>query len=158
MKKIIIGIALLGSSSLALAGAAGGGGCGWGQMLFEGQSGPAPHVLGETTNVTTGNNTFGMTTGTNGCDTSGKLSYNGKSLLVSIMGEFSEDVARGDGEALNAIAVMYGIEKSDRAAFSKLMHENFTKLFPSESVTAEEVMTSMNEILKADARLAKYVA
>jgi hypothetical protein len=158
MKKTILSIALLGASSLAFAEAPGGPDCGWGNMLFEGQSGIGPHILATTTNGTSGNKTFGMTTGTNGCNANGKLSYGGKSLVGSIMGEFSEDVARGDGEALNAVAVMYGIEQSDRAAFSKLMHENFTTLFPSESVTAEEVMVSMNEILKADARLAKYVA
>ncbi|MFC1589504.1 DUF3015 domain-containing protein [Pseudomonadota bacterium] len=159
MKKTIISIALLSASSSVLAVAPGGSGCGWGNMLFEGQSGPAPHVLGATTNdALTGNATFGMTTGTNGCDTSGSLSYNGESLLASIMNEFSEDVARGEGEALNAIAVMYGVEQQDRASFASAMHANFQTIFPSEDVTAAEVMASMNEIMKADAKLAKYVA
>ena len=45
MKKIIAGLFLLGSSSVAFADAAGGPNCGWGNMLFEGQSGPAPHIL-----------------------------------------------------------------------------------------------------------------
>lgn len=158
MKKTIISIALLGSSSVAFAASPGGPNCGWGNMLFEGQSGLGPHILATTTNGTSGNKTFGMTTGTNGCSADGKLTYGGSSLISSIMGEFSEDVARGDGEALNAVAVMYGIDQADRAAFTQVMHENFTTLFPSESVTAEEVMTSMNAIMKSDARLAKYVA
>ena len=158
MKKTIISIALLGSSSLAFAEAPGGPDCGWGNMLFEGQSGIGPHILATTTNGTSGNKTFGMTTGTNGCSANGKLTYGGKSLISSIMNELTEDVARGNGEALNAVAVMYGVEQSDRAAFSQAMHENFTALFPSENVTAEEVMTSMNEVMKADARLAKYVS
>jgi len=158
MKKTIISIALLGSSSLAFAEAPGGPNCGWGNMFFDGQAGIGPHFLASSTNGTSGNATFGMTTGTNGCSADGKLTYGGKSLLGSIMGEFSEDVARGDGEALNAVAVMYGIDQADRAAFAKLMHENFTALFPSETVTAEEVMTSMNEIMKADAKMSKYVA
>jgi len=79
-------------------------------------------------------------------------------MISSIMGEFSEDVARGEGEALNAVAVMYGVEQADRNLFATTMHQNFKTLFPSENVTAEEVMTSMNEIMKADARLSKYVA
>lgn len=158
MKKTIISIALLGLSSTAMADAPGGPNCGWGNMLFEGQAGMAPHFLATTTNGTSGNATFGMTSGTNGCSVDGKLTYGGKSLLGSIMGEFSEDVARGEGEALNAVAVMYGIEQEDRASFATAMHTNFQTLFPSENVTADEVMASMNEIMKADAKLAKYVA
>ncbi|MDA3869836.1 MAG: DUF3015 domain-containing protein [Gammaproteobacteria bacterium] len=158
MKKTIISIALLGFSASAMAEAPGGPNCGWGNMLFEDQAGIAPHFLATTTNGTSGNATFGMTTGTNGCSVDGKLTYGGKSLLGSIMGEFSEDVARGEGEALNAVAVMYGIEQEDRASFATAMHTNFQTLFPSENVTADEVMASMNEIMKANAQLAKYVA
>lgn len=158
MKKTMISIALLGFSASAMAEAPGGPNCGWGNMLFDGQAGIAPHFLASTTNGTSGNATFGMTTGSNGCSVDGKITYGGKSLLGSIMGEFSEDVARGEGEALNAVAVMYGVEQQDRAAFAAAMHTNFQTLFPSENVTADEVMASMNEIMKADAQLAKYVA
>ena len=38
------------------------------------------------------------------------------------------------------------------------MHENLTTLFPSEDVTAEEMMASIEEVMKADATLSKYVA
>jgi len=158
MKKIITGLVLLSASSMANAGAAGGDSCGWGNMLFEGQSGPAPHILAATTNATSGNNTFGMTTGTNGCSTTGKLSYSGKNVVSSIMGEFSEDVARGHGDALNTVAVVYGVNESDRATFAKVMHENFAVIFPNENVTADDMMANMETVMKADARLAKYAS
>ncbi|MCG6936839.1 MAG: DUF3015 domain-containing protein [Gammaproteobacteria bacterium] len=158
MKQLVTGLILLGASSVAFAEAAGGPGCGWGNMLFEGQSGPAPHILGATTNATSGNNTFGMTSGTNGCSTSGKLTYSGKNVVSSIMGEFSEDVARGEGDALNAVAVVYGIEQPDRETFANVMHENFSVIFPNENITADEMMASIEEVMKADARLSKYVS
>jgi Protein of unknown function (DUF3015) len=159
MKKIIAGLVLISASSVANAGAAGGdGGCGWGNALFKGQSGVASHVLAATTNATSGNNTFGMTTGTNGCSTSGKLGYGGTSVVSSIMDEFSEDVARGEGDALDTVAVVYGIEVQDRNTFAKVMHENFTTLFPNEDVTAEEMIASIEEVMKNDATLSKYVA
>ena len=158
MKKIIAGLALLSVSSVAAAVSAGGEGCGWGQALFTGSSGTPSHVLAATTNPLTGNNTFGMTTGTNGCSTTGTLSYGGKSVVSSIMNEFSEDVARGEGDALNTVAVVYGVAPEDRDTFASVMHENFTTLFPSEDVTADEMMTSIEEIMKADATLSKYVA
>ena len=158
MKKVIAGIMLLGASSVAMAEAPGGPNCGWGNMLFDGQSGIGPHFLASTTNGTSGNNTFGMTSGTNGCETSGTLTYGGKSMISSIMGEFTEDVAGGEGDALNAVAVIYGVEPQDRAAFAQVMHENFTVIFPSEAVTADEMMASIESDMKADPRLAKYVA
>ena len=159
MKKIIVGLVLISASSVANAGAAGGdGGCGWGQALFKGQSGTASHVLAGITNASTGNNTFGMTTGTNGCSVTGTLGYGGQSVVSSIMDEFSEDVARGEGDAIDTVAVVYGVDVQDRDTFAKVMHENFTTLFPSEDVTAEDMMASIEEIMKADATLSKYIA
>ena len=158
MKKIIAGLVLISASSVANAGAAGGSGCGWGQALFDGQSGTATHVLAGITNASTGNNTFGMTTGTNGCTTNGTLSYGGQSVVSSIMNEFSEDVARGEGDALDTVAIVYGVEANDRDTFAKVMHKNFTTLFPSEDVTAEEMMSSIEDLMKSDATLSKYVA
>jgi len=163
MKKIIAGLVIIGASTLsttASAGVAAGGaaGCGWGNALFKGQSGMPSHVIAGLTNVTFGNQTFGMTTGTNGCTTDGALGYGGQSVVSSIMDEFSEDVARGEGDAMNTVAVVYGVEANDRDAFAKTMHENFSTLFPSENVTADELMTSIEEVMKADATLSKYVA
>ncbi len=157
MKKIITGLVLLTASSSAMAVAPGGPGCGWGNMLFEGQSGPI-HFLATTTNGTSGNKTFGMTTGTNGCSMNGSLTYGGKSMISSIMGEFTEDVARGQGDALDTVAVIYGVDKQDRDTFAKVMHENFAVIFPNENITADDMMASIEEIMKADAKLAKYVA
>ncbi|WP_421711940.1 DUF3015 family protein [Alcanivorax sp.] len=69
MKKTLIAATLLGASTSAMAVAPGGPGCGWGNMLFEGNSGLPMHLLATIVNGTSGNATFGMTTGTNGCDT-----------------------------------------------------------------------------------------
>ncbi|MGB0221618.1 MAG: DUF3015 family protein, partial [Sinimarinibacterium flocculans] len=61
MKKLITGAVLLGAASTASAVAPGGPNCGWGNMLFAGQSGIVYHFLASTTNGTSSNNTFGMT-------------------------------------------------------------------------------------------------
>ncbi len=158
MKKTIAGLALLSVSSVSMAEAPGGPNCGWGNMLFEGQTGLGAHIIASITNGTSGNNTFGMTTGTNGCSTSGTLTYGGKSMVSSIMGEFSEDVAAGEGDAMDTVAVIYGVEKQDRAIFARVMHENFAVIFPSEDVTADEMIASIEQVMKADETLAKYIA
>ena len=157
MKKLLIASTLLMSTSV-LAEAPGSATCGWGNMLFKGQSGTPSHVLAATTNGSTGNNTIGMTFGTNGCSTKGKLSYGGKEMIdVSmIMDEFSEDVARGNGEALTAVAVSLGVVEADRALFKATMHDNFNAIFPSENATTEHVVSTMFTLMKNDTALVKY--
>jgi hypothetical protein len=98
-----------------------------------------------------------MTTGTNGCSTSGTLGYGGASAVSAIMNEFSEDVARGEGDALNTVAVLYGVEPADRDTFAQVMHENFAIIFPSEDVTADEMIASIEEVMKADPVLSRYI-
>jgi hypothetical protein len=154
-------VAVLASMSLgAHAAAAGGNGCGWGNMLFEGQSGMAPHFLATTTNGTSGNATFGMTSGTNGCSTNGTLTYGGKPMLVlsSIMDELSEDMAKGEGEALTTYAVALGVKPEDRAHFAQVTHQHFSDIFTSASATDAEVHAATLAVMKQDARLAQYAS
>jgi len=157
MKKLLIASTLLMSTSV-LADSPGSQTCGWGNMLFKGQSGTPSHVLAATTNGSTGNNTFGMTFGTNGCSTNGTLTYGGKEMIdVSmIMDEFSEDVARGNGEALTAVAVSLGVVEEDRALFKATMHNNFNSIFSSENVTTEHVVSTMFTLMKNNSELVKY--
>lgn len=161
LKRTLITVALVAGSSQAMAEAAGGNNCGWGQMLFEGKSGTPVHVLAITTNGSTGNNTFGVSSGTNGCSGNGKLVYGGKEWMgadMAFMNEFTEDAAKGHGDALTAVAVNIGIEQEDRAVFAEAMHQNFSTIFTSEKVTAEEVLANMVKVMKANERLSKYVA
>lgn len=160
MKKLLIGSVLLCSSSLTLAVAPGGPDCGWGNMLFDGQSGLPAHIVASVTNGTSGNATFGMTTGTNGCSADGALSYGGKALvnLSAVMDEFATDAAQGGGEAMTAVAVSMGIAPEDRGHFADVIHGNFEAIFESADVTAEQVFNNIVSIMKSDARLSKYAA
>ena len=163
MTKQLLGKGLLlGVLSIASAGvfadAAGGNGCGWGNMVFEGQRGFVPHILATTTNGTSGNATFGMTSGTNGCDTSVKLGYGGRSLFAmnGMLDNIAEDMAQGQGEALDAYATLLGIEQQDRAHFAQVTHKHFGEIFASESATGEQVLAATLEVMSRDERLARY--
>ncbi|HBX54306.1 DUF3015 domain-containing protein [Pseudomonas sp. UBA2684] len=156
-KGLIFG--LLSAASLAAqADQAGGGGCGWGNMLFEGQRGLVPHLLATTTNGTSGNATFGLTSGTNGCDSGVKLGYGGRSLLAmnGMLDSIAEDMAQGQGEALDAYATLLGIEAADRAHFAKVTHENFGSIFSAADVTSEHVLAATLDVMSRDAQLARY--
>ena len=158
MKKTLLAAALLGASVGAQANAPGGPGCGWGNMLFEGKSGLPIHLLATITDGTSGNATFGMTSGTNGCDTSLPLAYNGRSLLsmTGVLEEVAHDTAVGEGEALTALSVSMGVPAEERTYFNQVMHQNFAVIFPREDVTAAEVMQNIQAVMKADEKLAKY--
>jgi len=158
MKKLIAGMILMGASSAALAVGPGGPNCGWGNMLFEGKTGVVSHVLALTTNGSTYNDVLGMTFGTNGCSVSEPLTYGSEEMVSAVMDELSSDVAQGHGEALNAVAVSMGIEAGDRAEFAKAAHENFEVIFPSENVTAKEVVAALTGVMKTNTRLSKYTA
>ncbi|HEX6590590.1 MAG TPA: DUF3015 domain-containing protein [Moraxellaceae bacterium] len=159
MKKLILAAALLGTSFVAHAEAPGGPGCGWGNMLFAGHSGLPVHLLATIVNGTSGNATFGMTTGTNGCSTSAKLTYNGKSLLAmnGVLEEVAQDMAAGQGEALTALSVSMGIPTEERTHFNAVMHENFSAIFTSKDVTAGEVADNITAVMEKDAKLAKFI-
>lgn len=157
MKRLIFAVVLGISSSAAMADSASN--CGWGSMLFDGQSGKPSNILAMTTNGSTGNNTIGVTSGTNGCD-GGTIQYGGKEMVKvgAVMDEFSEDVARGDGEVLTAVAVTLGVSPADRGYFKQTMQSNFTTIFPTDNVTQEEVLANMWQVLGQDERLAQYIS
>lgn len=158
MKRILLGTLFAAVSINAMAEAPGGPNCGWGNLLFEGQRGTPAHFLASTTNGTSGNATFGMTSGTNGCSTKGALTYGGKSWLAmnGTMNELSEDMAQGKGEALTTYAVVLGVAPEDRAYFSTVTHQHFQQIFSSADATVESVHNNTLAVLKSDPRLAKY--
>jgi hypothetical protein len=153
MKKLIAGAMLIGASTLAFAQP----GCGVGSMVWKGQSGIAPHVLAATTNGTSGNQTFGMTTGTLGCETSQSV----QSMAIymdSNVDKVARDMSRGAGENLDTLAVLLGVDEADRDSFRKVLQDNFATIFPSSETTSGEAVDAIVALLESDQSLSKYVA
>ena len=134
-------------------------GCGLGTMLFEGQKGIAPQILAVTTNGTSGNQTFGITSGTLGCTQDGVVRPPAevKVLLMSSLDSLAADVARGEGETLRSLAVLMAIEETDQPRFFTSLQDNFVRIFPTENVTADEVITAIDAVLAEDVVLSRYV-
>lgn len=134
-------------------------GCGVGTILFEGQQGVAPQVLAVTTNGIYGNGTFGITSGTLGCNSDGVVASPAAVRLVtaSSLDVLSAEVAQGEGETLDAIGVLFGVEEADRAHFKTAMKNNFDTVFASADVTADDVVAGMTEVMVADVVLQKYL-
>lgn len=136
------------------------GGCGWGSKLFTGQRGIAPQVLAVTTNGTSGNQTFGITSGTSGCTQDGLVTSTWKTaaFIDGNMNKLALDISRGQGESLSSLAALVGVEAKDSARFNGALQQNFASIFSSAEVTSGDVAAAMKTVLANDAELARYSA
>jgi hypothetical protein len=158
MKKIVVGTLMLVAASGAFAEDSKGPGCGWGTMLWDGKTGKPAHVMGATTNMTSGNATFGMSSGTNGCDASTTIHYGGTPLFaMHNMDGLAQDIAKGDGETLSTYASIMNIEPQDMAHFKSALQANYVEIYPASGTTSDQVVASIESIMAKDETLAKYV-
>ncbi len=136
------------------------GTCGWGSKLFAGQRGIAPQVLAVTTNGSTGNQTFAITSGTSGCTQDGVVSTNWKTaaFIDGNMNKLALDISRGQGESLSSLASLVGVDAQDSAKFNLALQQNFTTIFSSADVTSTDVAKAMKGVLANDAELSRYSA
>jgi hypothetical protein len=161
MKKLVTVlsvVAVLPTAAMA-AGENNVGSCGWGTKLFDGQSGVIPQALAATTNGTSGNQTFAITSGTSGCTQDGAIRSNWKTAMF-IDGnkeKLARDISTGRGEALDSLAHLLGVEAQDRAAFDQVTKDNLARIFPSEGASTEQVVVALREVLASDARLGRYI-
>lgn len=161
MKKLIAVLSLAVAFPTAVMAAQDNvGGCGVGSMIFKGQSGVGPQVLAVTTNGISGNQTFGISTGTLGCTQDGTVHSNMKTALFidSNKDKLARDMSVGSGETLAALAHLLGVESQDQVAFNRLTKDNMARIFTSESVATEQVIVALREVLASDATLSRYQA
>jgi hypothetical protein len=155
MKKLLIGVIITTASTLALADS--DTGCGVGSMIFKGQSGIAPHVLAATTNGSFGNQTFGMTFGTLGCNANAPITSMAM-YMNNNMDNIAKDMSRGQGENITTLAILLKVKKADQPEFNALMKKNFSKIFPSDKTTSDQAVKAIIATMKSDTKLAKYVS
>ena len=159
MRKILIAVVLSAVPALAFAQQNNIGTCGWGAKLFDGQSGIAPQVLAVTTNGTSGNQTFGITTGTSGCTQDGVVRSTWKTAMFidGNKDRLARDMSIGNGETLDSLAHLIGVREGDRAAFARVMQANVSVIFPSGSSTDDSVV-ALKQVLRSDSELSQYAA
>jgi hypothetical protein len=159
MMKKLLAIAVL-STSANVAMADQDIGCGLGSMIFAGKSGPVFKVLGATTNGTSGNQTFGITTGTLGCQTEGTITSRARLGMFtgSNMENLARDMSIGRGETLNTLADLMGVKDGDKSRFFQSTKTNFGKIFAPENESAGDVLAALEQVMSQDSVLAGYIA
>ncbi|WP_457643209.1 DUF3015 family protein [Persephonella sp.] len=150
MKKILaglIGAAVIASPSLAVNKE--NTGCGLGYMLFK----DAPdstvfEILAVTTNGISGNQTFGITTGTLECKQPEKVVKNDRlfKFVTENMDQLAADIASGSGETLETVSELMNIPAEKRDLFYSKLQENFDKIYSSEKVQSADVIDKIVEI------------
>lgn len=147
MKKLLAFAAFAVAFSASSAFAIDSTGCGLGSIIFKGQSGLIPQVLAVTTNGSFANQTFGISTGTSGCDQNGRISGGtGKTFafLEKNLEQFAVDAARGHGETIDTVASLMGVS-ADKAG--KIIQKNFAFIFDSHDVSVVTVTLKVSELL-----------
>ena len=134
-------------------------GCGLGTHLFDGKSGKANEILAVTTNGTSGNQTFGISSGTLGCDEGSTIASAQVQVFASAnMNKLARDMAVGKGETLGSLADLMQISAADKAEFFEMTKANFDEIYTSPDVTTGEMLTALQNVMSKDARLARYAA
>ena len=141
MKKIIGLIAAVGLTASVYANE--NTGCGLGSLVIKNQNTVVLQVLAATTNGTSGNQTFGITSGTSNCDKPSNFVSNDKlnKFVSENMDELAMDISAGQGETLTTVAKLMNVE--DTKAFSSKLQANFTNIYTSENVTSANVIDSI---------------
>ncbi len=162
MKKALAVLSLMAAFPVAAlaAGQDNVGGCGLGSMVFKGQSGVVPQVLAVTTNGTSGNQTFGITSGTLGCTQDGMVHSNMKTALFieNNKDALARDMSVGSGETLASLAHLIGVKDQDQAAFNRVTKDNVARIFANDNAATEQVVGALREVLAQDATLSQYQA
>lgn len=155
MKKLLV-LAAMVTLAAPVAFAGKSSGCGLGQMLFTGQSGLVMNVLAATTNGSFGSQTFGMTTGTSGCDGNDTVYNNQKyqeEFVATNYEVLSEEMAQGHGQYVSALAELMGCDAAAQADFARMTQAQYESLFTAEQAPAALLGNVKAEISK-DAVLA----
>jgi hypothetical protein len=128
-------------------------GCGLGSMLFEGGKADNSTILQAfqaTTNVTLGNQTFGITSGTSNCQQPKSFVSNEKTneFMVANMDNLARDIAQGRGETLDAFAELLGVPSDKRPEFYQQLQLSFARIYTSPGIQMASVMDNIATVSK----------
>jgi len=146
MKKVLVSLAAvvaLGSSLMASPNTQTG--CGLGAVIIKDDSSAVLLALQATTNGIFMNQTFGITTGTLGCKkTKFVMNERAEEFVASNMDTLAKEIAMGQGESIDTLAELMGIQ--DKEAFATALQTNYNKIYASKNVKMADVLDNIATI------------
>ena len=125
-------------------------GCGLGYVLFgHDDNSQVMQILAATTNGTSGNQTFGMTTGTSGCTEDGAVKFVKEAEVFADVNldTLRREMAAGDGEFVRAFAALLGAQGDRIPQLVGVFHANYETLFPAAETTSAEMLAALKTVL-----------
>jgi hypothetical protein len=124
-------------------------GCGLGTLLFEGKGGVVQQILAATTNGFLGTQTFGISSGTLGCNQPSRWVSNEKlnKFVADNMDNLAKDAAMGQGEYVDTLAELMDVPGSKRVEFSQMLQDNFSNIFTEASVSHVDVIENIAHLM-----------
>lgn len=153
MLKRTVVVAVVAFAAAAAVHAAGqnDAGCGLGSLVFKNNS-PAEQILAATTNGISGNQTFGITTGTLGCSSGGiiKAEKEREVFIAVNFRNLSKELAAGQGEYATSFAGLLGCKKEAVPTFLSFTKLNYELIIPTAQATPVEVLKNVETQIAAD--------
>ena len=129
-----------------------GPGCGLGKLAWADYKTPkniAPQVMMATTNGTFGSQTFGISFGTSGCTNDGKVmaEHQTHRFVASSFDTLSEEMARGGGEHLTALATLMGVPFEQHPVFFAMAQQHYRMLVEAGETSSVALLKALEEAM-----------
>ena len=124
-------------------------GCGLGSKVFKDKDSMMFQVLASLGNsVLFFNQAFGITFGTFGCEQPITMVQNERldRFVTDNMDLLAREIAMGSGESLQTVAELLAVPHENEPRFFQALQSNFAAVFPSTSVTHNEVVQALERI------------
>jgi hypothetical protein len=136
-----------------------GPGCGLGKLAwadYEHQKDIGPQVMMATTNGTFGSTTFGISSGTSGCTSSGKVMTEKEVTMFAEVNfeSLAQEMAQGQGEHLASLATLLGVPSEYQPTFFAMTQEKYTKLIQSGEASPVAMLAALHESMAGQPVLA----
>jgi hypothetical protein len=151
MKFLLVAIMALTSTAAfakgiegrANTGGYGMAGCGLGSIVFK--ENDKMQILAATTNGTFGSQTFGITFGTSNCEGGSHMASKEQveHFIAANQNTLKNDIARGNGEALNGLAELMG---KDSSSFGSHLQANYSKIFVK-TASSKQITENLYNVL-----------
>jgi hypothetical protein len=123
-------------------------GCGLGALVLKDSPGKI-QILSATINNIISPQTSAITSGTSNCYDEPQTA---STIFIQINKQaLMKDIARGNGESLASLSKI--LQCSDSAQLGNTLQKSYSEIFPSESVTASDINTSIQKTIQSDENL-----
>jgi Protein of unknown function (DUF3015) len=153
MKKLLAFVAVLAlPASLFAKGNHPMSGCGLGYALFgHSDNSKMMQVFAATTNGTSGNQTFGITSGTSGCTEDGAVKFVKEAEVFAEVNldSLRREMAAGQGEYVRTFASLLGASETNVSQLVQLFHDQYASLFPTSATSTAELLSNLQTALSS---------